>query len=138
MRTHHTAAAVGAAVLLALTGCADPDADHAGMSDEGKPTPAHRVLKDTGDAAELLAPDVSEETAALLLNRWVGANLRGRRTFTVRVVRSEGSGSAVCRATYYADQNVADTVTNGDVQSGSWPYTHIQCPDPASPRPRTT
>ncbi len=40
MRTHHTLAIVTAAALLALTGCADADADHAGMSDEGKPKPS--------------------------------------------------------------------------------------------------
>ncbi|MEU6293941.1 hypothetical protein [Streptomyces erythrochromogenes] len=42
MGTHHAVAGTAAvAALLAFTGCADPDADHAGKSDEGRPTPAH-------------------------------------------------------------------------------------------------
>ncbi|MEV6677298.1 hypothetical protein AB0N09_10585 [Streptomyces erythrochromogenes] len=133
MRTHHTAGTAAVAALLVLTGCAGPDADHAGMSDEGKPTPAHKVVKDTDREAELLAPDASEETATLLLHRWVGAHVRERRTFTVRVVRSEGADTAVCRGTYYADQQTADVISSGTVQSGSWPYTHVECPGPASP-----
>ncbi|MER6203749.1 DUF732 domain-containing protein [Streptomyces sp. NPDC001586] len=37
MRTHHAVTLLAAAACLALTGCSDADADHAGMSDEGKP-----------------------------------------------------------------------------------------------------
>ncbi|MER7732923.1 hypothetical protein ABTX80_18755 [Streptomyces erythrochromogenes] len=50
------------------------------MSDEGRPTPARTVVKDTDREAGLPAPDA---------------------------------------------------VGNGTVQSGSWPYTHVECPDPA-------
>ncbi|MFG2716462.1 hypothetical protein ACGFX2_38975 [Streptomyces goshikiensis] len=41
MRTHHavTVAIAAAAALLTLTGCGGTDADHAGLSDEGKPKP---------------------------------------------------------------------------------------------------
>ncbi|MFJ1566099.1 hypothetical protein ACIOG8_18050 [Streptomyces erythrochromogenes] len=73
MRTHHTAGTAAVAALLAPSGRADAGADHAGMSDEGKPTPAHTVVKDTDHEAELPAPDASEETATVLLHRWVGA-----------------------------------------------------------------
>ncbi|OEJ30357.1 DUF732 domain-containing protein [Streptomyces subrutilus] len=39
MRPHHTLAIATAALLLALTGCSDADADRPGMGDEGKPKP---------------------------------------------------------------------------------------------------
>lgn len=132
MRTYHAAIAL-AVTVLALAAWPDPDASHTGMSDEGKPTPAFMVTKDTSRAAELLLPDATQDTATLALHRWIGKNIRGRQTFTVQVVRAQDADTVVCRATYYADEQTAKTETGRSIGAGSWPYTHVECPDRTTP-----
>ncbi|MGP3683370.1 DUF732 domain-containing protein [Streptomyces sp. IBSNAI002] len=56
MRTHHTLTIAAAAALLALTGCADADADHAGKSDEGKQKPTASAPAATPTADPEAAP----------------------------------------------------------------------------------
>ncbi|GGT43439.1 hypothetical protein [Streptomyces purpureus] len=133
MRTPTILAAAAAAALIALTGCSDPDADHAGMSDEGTTPPPYTVIKDTNKLGELLVPNATKDSATAALNDWIGRNIRDRDTFTAQVVRTRDAGTIVCRATYYADQKTADVHTNGTVTSGSWPHTTMECPDPTAP-----
>lgn len=62
MRTHHTITLLAAGALLALTGCADPDADHAGMSDEGKASPS---TSSPSAAPRSVDPDAARAAAGL-------------------------------------------------------------------------
>lgn len=62
MRTHHTITLLAAGALLALTGCADPDADHAGMSDEGKASPS---TSSSSAAPRSVDPDAARAAAGL-------------------------------------------------------------------------
>ncbi|MGW5852099.1 hypothetical protein ACWFQ8_29835 [Streptomyces sp. NPDC055254] len=133
MRTHRTVTLLAAAGILALTGCADPDTDHAVTSDEGKKPPAYTVIKDTDKLGELLIPDATKDSATAALHDWIGKNIRDRKTFTAQVVRTKDAGAIVCRATYYADEKTAELRSNGTVKSGSWPHTTMECPDPAAP-----
>ncbi|MEU9165101.1 DUF732 domain-containing protein [Streptomyces sp. NPDC048424] len=58
MRIHHTVTLLAAAACLALTGCSDADADHAGMSDEGKPTASSPAPRQS------VAPEAPDSTAS--------------------------------------------------------------------------
>lgn len=60
MRTHHTAAAMLAAALLALTGCAEGDAAPASTSNEGKERPA-----DAPAASRSVDPDAVRAAVGL-------------------------------------------------------------------------
>ncbi|WKV74738.1 hypothetical protein AW27_026395 [Streptomyces sp. PCS3-D2] len=74
MRTHHTAAALIAATLLTLTGCAEADKDPASTSNEGKnqptsaPAPSPSVDQDAARAAAGLPPEPDAATRKAYLD----------------------------------------------------------------------